>query len=322
MDRALRHRAMRLLLTAAVATALSTTPRRNVALRAVGEKTAEGLEEIYASIAAAQPAQEENYAYWIQSAVDAPALEAAAARCGLALDVARGVVSYAPGFRAPELDFELWYCRHGKTTGNTEPRVYQGYVDEPSNALNEVGLQQAQDAADKLEALGLDPDLVVLSPLARAADTGRAFLARKPSFPQDRVLTWESAAEMRFGDWDNMMVKDMPTESICHLFYLAQNAVVKSAGRYVDPASGGAVPGENFVECLARMAGVLKSVQGALAALPSTHGPKPVALLYGHSMAGAALSILTGNGKTVDGESFLGFDGKYIMPNATPVQLL
>ena len=102
----------------------------------------------------------------------------------------------------------------------------------------------------------------------------------------------------------------------------AQNAVVKSAGRYVDPASGGAVPGENFVECLARMAGVLKSVQAALAALPSKHGPKPVALLYGHSMAGAALSILTGNGKTVDGESFLGFDGKYIMPNATPVRLL
>ena len=69
--------------------------------------------------------------------------------------------------------------------------MYQGYVDEPSNALNEVGLQQAQDAADKLEALGLDPDFVVLSPLARAADTGKAFLSRKPSFPQDRVLTWE-----------------------------------------------------------------------------------------------------------------------------------
>ena len=43
---------------------------------------------------------------------------------------------------------------------------------------------------------------------------------------------------MRFGDWDNMMVKDMPTDSICHLFYLGQNAVVKSSGLYIDPASG------------------------------------------------------------------------------------
>ena len=38
-------------------------------------------------------------------------------------------------------------------------------------------------------------------------------------------------------------------------------------------------------------------------------------------MAGAAASVLTGNGKVVDGKSYLGFDGKYIMPNATPVYL-
>ncbi|KAH8045941.1 Histidine phosphatase [Aureococcus anophagefferens] len=252
--------------------------RRNVALRAVGEKTAEGLEEIYASIAAAQPAQEENYAYWIQSAVDAPALEAAAARCGLTLDVARGVVSYAPGFAAPALDFELWYCRHGKTTGNTEPRVYQGYVDEPSNALNEIGLQQAEDAAQKLEALGLEPDLVVLSPLARAADTGKAFLKRRSDIA---VATWESTAEMKFGDWDNVMVKDLPKDSICHLFYLAQSASSRPAG--------------------------LRRGRRAAAA---KGGGKRV-LLYGHSMCGAALGILTGNGKVVDGESFLGFDGKH-----------
>ncbi|KAH8067890.1 Histidine phosphatase [Aureococcus anophagefferens] len=264
---------MRLLLTTAVATALSTTPRRNVALRAVGEKTAEGLEEIYASIAAAQPAQEENYAYWIQSAVDAPALEAAAARCGLTLDVARGVVSYAPGFAAPALDFELWYCRHGKTTGNTEPRVYQGY----------------------------------------------AFLKRRSDIA---VATWESTAEMKFGDWDNVMVKDLPKDSICHLFYLAQNAVVKAGGPYVEPATGRSIPGENFVEVLERMRGVLDDLKAEVAALPPAKGGGKRVVLLGHSMCGAALGILTGNGKVVDGESFLGFDGKYIMPNATPVRLL
>ncbi|KAH8073564.1 Histidine phosphatase [Aureococcus anophagefferens] len=304
------------------------------------------LDARYAEIKAAQAKQQAHYANWLASGtVNCGALEETAASLGLSLDVATGRISYAPTFQKPDLGAELWYCRHGKTGGNTEPRAYQGYVDEPHNALNAIGKQQAEDAADKLETLGVKPDLVVLSPLSRAAegrtrernsqlqrlisrpfstraaDTGKAFLRRNGS---DRVAveTWPSSAEMQFGDWDNMMVKDMPTESICHLFYLAQNAVVKSAGRYVDPASGGAVPGENFVECLARMAGVLKSVQGALAALPSKHGPRPVALLYGHSMAGAALSILTGNGKTVDGESFLGFDGKYIMPNATPVQLL
>ncbi|KAH8080966.1 Histidine phosphatase [Aureococcus anophagefferens] len=232
---------------AAAARGPSAQMRRNVALRAVGEKTAEGLEEIYASIAAAQPAQEENYAYWIQSAVDAPALEAAAARCGLTLDVARGVVSYAPGF-ARRRSTELWYCRHGKTTGNTEPRVYQGYVDEPSNALNEIGLQQAEDAAQKLEALGLE----------------------------------------------------------------RTSRVVKAGGPYVEPATGRSIPGENFVEVLERMRGVLDDLKAEVAALPPIRRRQALVLLYGHSMCGAALGILTGNGKVVDGESFLGFDGKYI----------
>ena len=44
-------------------------------------------------------------------------------------------------------------------------------------------------------------------------------------------------------------------------------------------------------------------------------------LVVSPALCGAALSILTGNGKQVDGESYLGFDGKYIMPNATPVYL-
>jgi len=169
-------------------------------------KTADGLEARYEAIKAAMPAQEANYAAWLKSGtINCDGYVACANALGLDLDVASGHIAYAKSFAPPTLDFELWYCRHGKTTGNTEPRVYQGYVDEPSNALNDVGRGQATDAADKLQALGLDPDLFVLSPLARAADTGRAFLART-KVPADRVLEWEAAAEMRFGDWDNMMV--------------------------------------------------------------------------------------------------------------------
>lgn len=44
--------------------------------------------------------------------------------------------------------------------------------------------------------------------------------------------------------------------------------------------------------------------------------------MYGHSMAGAAISILLGHGKQFDAQGSLGFDGKYIMPNATPTMLL
>ena len=95
---------------------------------------------------------------------------------------------------------------------------------------------------------------------------------------------------MRFGDWDNMMVKDMPTDSICHLFYLGQNAVVKSSGLYVDPASGNTVPGENFVEVLHRTRAMLTTLTATVDGLPSRSDGKPKqVIIYGHSMAGAAL---------------------------------
>ena len=169
----------------------------------------------YAAIAAALPAQQKNYADWIASgAIDVPALEAKAAALGLTLDVAGGQIAYADDFEVMPLCFDFVYCRHGKTTGNTEPRVYQGYVGEPSNALSEIGLKQAQDAADLFDGLKLDPDLIVFSPLSRASETGLAYVRRHPEL-EAKVEYWEDAAEMRFGKWDNKMVKDMEDDSIC-----------------------------------------------------------------------------------------------------------
>jgi len=279
------------------------------------------LAERYATIAAAQPQQEAKYAAWIASdEVDEAALTAQAATVGLTVDVPSGHISLGADFEAKRLPlcFDLIYCRHGKTTGNTEPRVYQGYVDEPNNALNEIGKQQAEDAADKLDGMQLTPDLIVLSPLSRAAETGRAYTKRHAELAA-KTEEWDDSAEMRFGAWDNKMVKDLEDDNICHLFYLAQNAVVKTAAPYRDPSSGEEYAAESFVEVLTRMNGVLVRLNERMAA--AAEGRRPLVVMYGHSMCGAALSILTGNGKQVDGESYLGFDGKYIMPNATPVYL-
>jgi len=280
-----------------------------------------GLAERYATIAAAQPQQEAKYAAWIASdEVNEASLTAQAAAVGLTVDVPSGHLSLGADFEAKRLPlcFDLIYCRHGKTTGNTEPRVYQGYVDEPNNALNDTGKQQAEDAADKLDGMQLTPDLIVLSPLSRAAETGRAYANRHAELAA-KTEEWDDSAEMRFGAWDNKMVKDLEDDNICHLFYLAQNAVVKTAAPYRDPASGKEYAAESFVEVLTRMNGVLARLNERMAV--AAEGRRPLVVMYGHSMCGAALAILTGNGKQVDGESYLGFDGKYIMPNATPVFL-
>eukprot|EP00968_Pinguiococcus_pyrenoidosus_P013224 scaffold1197_cov228-Pinguiococcus_pyrenoidosus.AAC.10 len=279
------------------------------------------LEERYAVIKAAVATQEQNYQAFLaeQGKGWGKMMEEKAASLGLKVDLATGHISYADDFpeKKLKLNFDLMYCRHGKTTGNTEPRVYQGFVDEPKNALNDVGKGQAQAAADKLDALGLSPDLVILSPLSRASDTGRAFLDRHPEL-SDKIESWFDSAEMKFGGWDNVRVCDLDESSIGHLFYLNQNTVVKSFEPYVNPETGEKVDGENFVECLVRMREVLEKIN---ARFDADAEKRPLVLMYGHSMAGAALSINVGIGKTVDGSSHLGFDGKYIMPNATPVFL-
>ena len=197
-------------------------------------------------------------------------------------------------------------------------------VATPQRPFSAAAALSRNQLADSLRA---GDALDVRAPAQRPATSTarRTMAAAHSATPEHRARPQQAGhppagpASSTDGRWPQPAARESSQAAL-----LPRSALRRSltAGRYVDPASGGAVPGENFVECLARMAGVLKSVQGALAALPSKHGPKPVALLYGHSMAGAALSILTGNGKTVDGESFLGFDGKYIMPNATPVQLL
>jgi len=279
------------------------------------------LEERYAAIACSLTQQKMTYRQFVKS-IDGAALAAKADALGLSLDIDGGQVAYSGSFEAKRLRlcFDFIYCRHGKTTGNTEPRVYQGYVDEPENALNEIGRAQAEVAADKLDALNLAPDLVVLSPLSRAAETGLAYVRRHPDLLK-KTERWDEAAEMRFGAWDNVKVKDLAEDNICHLFYLEQNAVVKPDAPYVAP-DGTCIAAENFVEVCERMHALLRRLNERLAPLAAEKREKPpLVVMYGHSMAGAALSILTGNGKCVEGERYLGFDGKYIMPNATPVYL-
>merc|ERR1719401_3340871 len=83
---------------------------------------------------------------------------------------------------------------------------------------------------------------------------------------------------------------------------------------------GSSIDGECFVEVLTRMHTVLARLNERLSGAKLER--RPLVVMYGHSMAGAAVSILTGNGKIVDDTNYLGFDGKYIMPNATPVFLV
>jgi broad specificity phosphatase PhoE len=84
------------------------------------------------------------------------------------------------------------FVRHGQTAVNKEGRL-QGRLDPP---LTDLGREQARLAAAGLAGCGAT--LVVTSPLARAADTGREIAASldTPIEHDERLL------ELDYGDWD------------------------------------------------------------------------------------------------------------------------
>lgn len=259
---------------------------------------------------------------------------------GLHLNPATGQLSYSKAFQPLALPYDICYVRHGKTEGNTEPRVYQGQVDYPENQLNSTGRRQAEEAADKMEALinplqgNWTPDVIVYSPLGRAIETGLPFAQKHPNVPSTVV---NATAEMAFGVWDNARVIDLPHDSIAHLFYISQNAVVRADAPHIIGrnsreggflAPGDRIAAENFVDVLVRLKSALIKIGASdpVKEAAATHPERrPHVLLYGHSMAGAAVSILMGHGKHValrEGQpSILGFDGSCIMQHATPTLL-
>lgn len=293
--------------------------------------TKEALEESYSYIKSQLPTQHANYRLFLATSrpSEISRWRQIAEELQLSLDLETGRIRYNEGFKPLEINAEICYVRHGKTEGNTEPRVYQGMVDYPENQLTPLGVEQAAAAAERLQQLTETwgrPDLIVSSPLQRALQTAEPFRQKHKDIPFEVV---KEMAEMRFGSWDNLKVADLSAESIGHLFYLDQNVIVKSgenhkidADRWVHPEwldGETEIPAENFLECLRRQRDALLEV--AAMASQTVKGRKPRVVIFGHSMAGAAASVLLGFGRT-DSSGCLGFDGSFIMPNATPTLLI
>ncbi|KAL8424459.1 hypothetical protein Efla_001061 [Eimeria flavescens] len=300
--------------------------------------TDEELAACYEKIKSSREAQHANYGKYLENAGKERIAkwQQLADDLQLELQVDSGRIRYKSDFKPLDLEVDICYVRHGKTQGNTEPRVYQGMVDYPENQLNSIGKEQAVAAAEKMEQLvkqhWQQPDAIFSSPLQRAQQTAEPFRQNHRDLPY-RVL--RELMEMKFGSWDNQKVADLPADDICHLFYLEQNALVKSHephavdyqtwvhSEWLEGAK--TIEGENFLECMQRQREALRKVAAIAREELTKRSPeekrKPRVVLYGHSMAGAAVSVLLGFGKE-DASGWLGFDGHYIMPNATPTLLI
>jgi probable phosphoglycerate mutase len=72
-----------------------------------------------------------------------------------------------PSPSASPPSYKFIFLRHGQSQGNAEGR-YQGQADYP---LTDIGIRQAQILAENWERTGVEFDLVISSPLARARQT-------------------------------------------------------------------------------------------------------------------------------------------------------
>jgi len=257
-------------------------------------------------------------------------------KIGIKLDVHTGHLFYDRDFKAPSLNFELVFVRHGETYGNcgqgtsngnvdynlvnknlkdVHKRIFQGDVDNDINQLTEYGRQQACNAAKKLKdnllKNGWKPDIIFSSPLKRARQTALPFITEN-NF-ESRFIIHSGIKEMSFGAWDNCRVDCMRENDPCHSFYREQHALVKCSGKN---AHGLYQEAENFCDVLLRAQNVLKNIS------IEYHGKK--ILMFSHSMFGAACCILAGKGQKIESGEYLAFDGKrqdgsfYIMPHAEP----
>ena len=93
---------------------------------------------------------------------------------------------------------KIYVARHGQTAWNALNKTC-GTTDLP---LNELGLQQAEELADKVEHLGID--LIISSTLIRAQQTAAA-VSRRIGVP---VITDSRIVEQNYGIYEGKDRKD------------------------------------------------------------------------------------------------------------------
>ena len=96
----------------------------------------------------------------------------------------------------------LYFIRHGETEMNTQMRM-QGRSEHP---LNETGIAQAEEAAERLREMGIRIDRVCSSPLSRAVHTAEIVA------PDADITIDERLIEIDCGPYEGMDLTDPAPE--------------------------------------------------------------------------------------------------------------
>lgn len=98
---------------------------------------------------------------------------------------------------------KLYFIRHGESEGNAK-RIFSGQADHP---LTDTGRQQALAAAK--QAIGLQIDMILTSPLKRAAETAE-IIARTIHYPPEKILRNNLLMERNYGQLQGRPYEEIP----------------------------------------------------------------------------------------------------------------
>ncbi len=218
--------------------------------------------------------------------------------------------------KAPGLDlmFPMLVVRHGQTDGNVRI-TFQGQIDIPESWLNEVGKEQAKQAAKRLyeqlegffgmylKEFALSGKLIILkSPLSRAQDTAEAFLEyfeRRTGITLDSGVE-ERLAEMDFGVLEGLTVEEIDDEELRELvlrYRVNQDATVDWKGT-----------GESFLDLVMRATNLLEDLNAQY------QGQDVLVLAFSHGMTINALRTAVGDKALLEENGLIAFR-KHVLDN-------
>lgn len=149
--------------------------------------------------------------------------------------------------------------RHGRTTANASGTL-AGRT--PGVRLDEVGIRQAQAAADRIAPVPLAR--VVSSPLERCRETADAILGRQQGAPS--VVLEPGLTECDYGDWQGRALDDLAREDLW--------GVVQST-----PSAATFPGGESMLAMQARGVEAVRRIDAEVLA---QHGPDAVWVAVSH----------------------------------------
>ena len=97
---------------------------------------------------------------------------------------------------------KIFIVRHGETAGNKKALLLGRRTDSP---LNENGIEQGAQTAQKLKDAGIRFDRILSSPLIRARETARILTGQEPEI-DERLI------EMDCGPYEGADLKNIPEE--------------------------------------------------------------------------------------------------------------